>query len=528
VGKIEYFTGRDRISVSVFDKVVFVVLVIIAIQSSLYFADYWFFGDHRKNIILFIILSYVVFRNMFRSIISWFFFMFISIPVNRKHSSGYTVDVLTTAMPGEPFDMFKRTLTAIAAIKYPHNTYLLDGGNDPALRALCEELTISHVNCQGITGAKGGKINYCLQNYAKSDLVMIIDPDHIPQTDFLDRVVDCFDDEKVGFVQVVQPYYNRNESDIAYGAAEQGFGFYGPLQMGLDGLGMSIAIGANCTFRRKALDSIKGHAIHLAEDACTSLRLHAEGWMSRYVPYRASYGIVPADIQTFFKQQIKWAAGMFELFTGELPKVFSKLNFHQKIYYSFAGTYYLNGIATLLSILLPILFLFLQIYAIEMPLSEYLIHLTPYVISSLAITFYLQKWYSSREERGFPWRSLMLEKGSWFIFTMAFFSLFTRKKITYIPTPKTKSTSVNPWIYLPSSIAVILSASAILFSLTTYHRIDHGTMLMIFFASLNIITLIPSIIWSFNPSLFKNNSVYPDDEILPDKYSELTQEKLHV
>ena len=85
--------------------------------------------------------------------------------------------------------------------------------------------------------------------------ILVLDPDHIPISNFLDEVLGFFEDEKVGFVQVSQGYYNQNRSFTALAAAEQTYTFYGPTQMGMNGYNCSVAIGANCTFRRKALES---------------------------------------------------------------------------------------------------------------------------------------------------------------------------------------------------------------------------------------------------------------------------------
>ena len=41
--------------------------------------------------------------------------------------------------------------------------------------------------------------------------------------------------------------------DGARAAAEQTYAFYGPIMQGMSGTGTAVAIGANCTFRRKAL-----------------------------------------------------------------------------------------------------------------------------------------------------------------------------------------------------------------------------------------------------------------------------------
>jgi cellulose synthase (UDP-forming) len=106
------------------------------------------------------------------------------------------------------------------------------------------------------------------------ELILVLDPDHIPFPEFLDRVLGQFDDERVGFVQVSQAYYNQSRSFTAAGAVEQTYAFYGPGQMGLHGHGACVAIGANCTFRRAALESIGGHGVGLAEDLVTAIRLH--------------------------------------------------------------------------------------------------------------------------------------------------------------------------------------------------------------------------------------------------------------
>ncbi|OGK02312.1 MAG: hypothetical protein A2519_16730 [Candidatus Raymondbacteria bacterium RIFOXYD12_FULL_49_13] len=493
--------GTTTVQVRLRDRILLVILVIAGIESALYYADYWFLGGHRKNIILFIILSYAIFRGVGRSIVSWIFFQFVNIPVFRQAPTGLSVDIMTTAMPGEPYSMFEATLRAIQNITYPHSTFLLDGGNDPALKALCGGLGITHVNCQGVGGAKAGKINHCLTQYAQGEYVLILDPDHIPKPDFLDRALPCFTDDKVGFVQVVQAYYNQERTVVAHAAAEQTFGFYGPLMMALDGLGMSIAIGANCLFRRAALDSIGGHAVDLAEDACTSMRVHAAGWKSRYLPYRASCGLVPEDLQTFFKQQLKWATGMFNLFFHEYPRLFQKFNIQEKVYYFFAGSFYLNGFAAFLTIITPILFLFFQVYAVEMPLSGFFLHIAPYILFSFIINLFVQRWYSDKGEHGFPWRSMFLEKGTWHIYTISLFYALAGRKVPYLPTPKTGAHRTSLSLLIPHMAAVVLSLAAIAYPFMYYHRIDHGTQLMMAFALMNAISLTPVIVWGLRGHL---------------------------
>jgi cellulose synthase (UDP-forming) len=495
VGKIKHSKNQEIFieKTSTFEKIVLITLITLALESVIYFSHWWFFGDHRKQIFFFVVLSFAIFWEIFRNLINWYIYSFIKVLPKTKLKKKFSVDVLTTAMPGEPYEMFEKTLTAITKIEYPHNTYLLDGGNDKKLKKLCEKLDTRHINCQEVEGAKAGKINYCLNNFSKSEMVLIIDPDHIPQKDFFEKTLPYFEDEKIGFVQVVQVYHNANENFVSYAAAEQTFGFYGPTLMGLNGLGIPTAIGANCTFRRKALDSVGGHAIHLAEDALTSMRIHAENWKSVYVPYRGSSGLVPADLGSFFKQQLKWATGMFYLLFQEYPKLFRKFNFVAKLHYFFAGTFYLNGLAIFFTLLLPIIFLFFQIYAVEMSLTDFLIHYLPYIGISTGINIFIQRWYSHRGEKGFPWKSMVLEKGTWHIYLLGLAYGLSGKKVAYLPTPKTAQEGVFLNLVVPHIVLLVLSFFAIIFALTTYHRIDTGTNLMIFFASINILLLTPTI-----------------------------------
>ncbi len=115
-------------------------------------------------------------------------------------------------------------------------------------------------------------------------------------------------------MQVSQGYYNQYRSFTARAAAEQTYTFYGPTQMGMNGYNCSVAIGANCTFRRKALESAGGHGIGLAEDLVTSIRIHAAGWKSVYHPVMVARGLVPEDFGSFCKQQLKWARGYMKCF----------------------------------------------------------------------------------------------------------------------------------------------------------------------------------------------------------------------
>ncbi len=232
--------------------------------------------------------------------------------------------------------------------------------------------------------------------------------------------------------------------------------------------------------------------MHLAEDALTSMRLHADGWRSVYLPWRGSHGLVPAELSSFFKQQIKWATGMFNLLLHEVPRLWKGFPLSARLHYPLAGSFYLNGIASGLTIWLPVPFLFFQAYAVEMPLGGFLAHVLPYAASVFLIHAWVQRWYSHREEIGFPWRSMFLEKGTWHVYAMGLWNSLRGREVPYIPTPKTRGTGAAlAWVW-PHWLAIFASLAAVSWALATYHRLDEGALLMMVFALSNVVLLLPT------------------------------------
>jgi cellulose synthase (UDP-forming) len=332
--------------------------------------------------------------------------------------------------------MFEKTLAACARIRYPHTTYLLDDTCDPRFAEVAARHGAVHLALVGLPGAKAGKINAALRQ-TDEDFVLVLDPDHVPFPNFLDRVLGHFDDERVGFVQVAQAYYNQRRSFTARGAAEQTYAFYGPTQMGLHGHGAAVAIGANCTFRRSALAAIGGHGIGLAEDLVTAIRLHAAGWRSVYVPEVVSRGLVPEDLGSFYRQQLKWARGVWEVLFTELPRCWRTLAWRQRLSYATIGSYYLFGLTTLAYLCLPYIYLWSGLQPASVDFHEFVTAGGPVALIGAAVYLFAQRWLADRRsERGLHWRGLMLKVACWPVFLAGTLLAIVRAEIPYIPTAK--------------------------------------------------------------------------------------------
>ncbi len=343
----------------------------------------------------------------------------------------------------------------------PATTYLLDDTQKPEFRECAERNGAVWLELVGLPGAKAGKINKALE-LTNEDFILVLDPDHIPFPEFFDHTLGYFDDPKVGFVQVSQAYYNQYRSFTAAGAAEQTYTFYGPTQMSLYGYGCSVAIGANCTFRKDALKSIGGHGIGLAEDLITAIRIHAAGWKSIYNPVVVSRGLVPEDFGSFCKQQLKWARGVFEVTFMELPRLYRRVTCWQRISYFTIGTYYLVGLTQFIFTLIPFLYFFTGILPANMEFADFLIYGSPVVLCAVAIYLFVQRWMCDPStERGLHWRGMILKFACWPVFLMGFVLAVVNAEIPYIPTAKKAVTGyITPFVR-PMIIHIVLFLIAV-------------------------------------------------------------------
>ncbi|WP_231490170.1 glycosyltransferase family 2 protein [Pedobacter sp. Leaf170] len=401
-----------------------------------------------------------------RLIHEWIHYFYITVPTDKTLSKVYTVDVFTTFCKGEPYKMIEETLQAIVNITYPHQSYLCDESDAPYLKDLCRQLGGHHVTRIEKINAKAGNINNALRQ-SNGELCVVLDPDHVPQPDFLDPIVGHFSDEKVGYVQIVQAYKNYGESLVAKGAAQQTFQFYGPIMMTMNKYGTVLAIGANCTFRRTALESIGGHAAGLAEDMNTAMHLHAKGWKSLYVPQVLARGLVPSTMSAYYSQQLKWSRGVFELLVTSYPKLFKNFTWQQKIHYAVIPLYYLSGLVFLMNFLIPILSLIFNTSPINIDFLYFMLYAGPLALLSFLIRLFVQRWVMEEEERGFHVVGGLLMIGTWWIFLIGLYYTILRKKVPYNPTPKDGKEETSWSINIPNISIIVLTIAAIIYGLNS-------------------------------------------------------------
>ena len=129
---------------------------------------------------------------------------------------GATVDVYITTY-NEPVELVAATARAARDIRWPHETWILDDGARPEMRAAAEELGVGYVtrseDWQGKSRhAKAGNLNNALFQ-TTGEFLLILDADQIPEPEILDRTLGWFRDPEVALVQTPQWFSNVSDAD---------------------------------------------------------------------------------------------------------------------------------------------------------------------------------------------------------------------------------------------------------------------------------------------------------------------------
>lgn len=359
----------------------------------------------------------------------------------------WRVAVATTFVPdSEPFDMLEATVRALVALERPHDTWVLDEGDDMRVRALCERLGALHYSRKGrghrgpefAPHTKWGNYNAWLADvgYERYDLLTAVDPDHVLEPGFLDHVLGFFEDQEIAYVQAAQAYANQGASLVARGAAEETYGYYSTVQMACHGLGYPVVVGSHNTHRIEALREVGGFAAHEADDLLLTLHYRAAGWRGVYVPRIVGRGRTPEDWNAYLGQQRRWARSVLDLKIRRFAQPSRALSLQTRAIGALHGLSYVKvGIA------MPLLLVVLAALLVGGSIPP-LIDRPPFaalgVLAAvmLACELFRQRFYLDRRERGLKWRVLLLGYAKWPFLATAWLDACLGRCPRYVVTPK--------------------------------------------------------------------------------------------
>jgi cellulose synthase (UDP-forming) len=364
----------------------------------------------------------------------WLALPLMRVPRPISTDSGWRVAVAVTFVPGaESVEMLKKTVEALVDIDYPHDTWVLDEGDDAEVRDLCLRHGARHFSRRHMpqyqtesgpfkSRTKYGNYNAWLEEhgYRSYELLVAFDSDHIPRPNYLHQVLGYFADQRVAYVQPAQAYYNQHASFIAAAAAEETYGYYSSIQMTSFTVGFPIIVGCHNTHRVTALRQIGGFAPHEADDMVMTLLYRANGWRGVYVPHILARGLTPVDWANYLKQQRRWARSVLDLKLRVFPRYASRLPVLERILTYLHGLYYLRGPLTALQISI-LLFMLVTNLVPNGPGTLFLLQAGAIWLTVLICDFYRQRFFlDPRSEWGLHWRSAFVGFVKWPYFVLAF------------------------------------------------------------------------------------------------------------
>jgi hypothetical protein len=371
-------------------------------------------------------------------------------PIPVQAESGIRVGVATSFVPGlESVEMLEQCVRGLVALDYPHDTWVLDEGDDPTVRALCRRLGANHFSRRGrpeyqqaegryARQSKHGNYNAWLdqEGFHRYDVVVTFDPDHVPETRYLSRVLGHFRDETTGYVQPPQVYYNQNANLIARGAAEETYAYYSSHLMASYGLGHTVVIGSHSAHRVKALKEVGGFPAHDAEDLYLTMLYRANGWHGVYVPEVLAMGTAPVTWAGYLRQQVRWSRAVLDLKRNVYPRLADKLSRSERVLNLFHGMYYFRPL--LLVALYTMLLGMIVIGATPSFLEPGpLLALVALISLLVACDRFRQRFFlDPPRERGFHWRAALLQAAKAPHVSAALIDVILNRRVEYVTTPK--------------------------------------------------------------------------------------------
>lgn len=322
------------------------------------------------------------------------FSRYIYLPVHRPADLSARVVDCIIATHTEPVSVIEPSVIAALRVRGVRNVLLLGNHERPDVRALATRLGALYYARGSSEFAKAGNLNAGLK-HTDAEFVIILDADHMVLPQFVERTLGYFDDPKVAYVQTPQSFYNTNSFLFRRARGRVAgwwelMNFYHCTQLAKNRWNASFFCGSSAIMRRTAIDDVGGFATStLTEDIHTSLRMHAKGWRSLYIPDRLAFGLEAQNLKQYYSQRRRWAAGSLTLLfrTTDSPLFKRGLTTSQRLSYLQATLLHTVGVQRLFYLLLPLLTLITLRGPVIVPISYYGIVFVVYFMISLSLAY---------------------------------------------------------------------------------------------------------------------------------------------
>jgi len=326
-----------------------------------------------------------------------------------------SVDILIPTY-NEPQIIIENTVLAALAMDYPADKFTVnlldDGGTDQKcnqknkeaaeaarerrkeLMKFCDYVGANYITREKNEAAKAGNINEALGS-VHGDLILILDTDHVPAKQFLQKTVGWFlKDEKVFLVQTPHAFYNQDpiERNLRMGDVplSENDMFYKYIQLGHDFWESSFFCGSAAVLKRSMIDELGGIAGEtITEDAETAIKLHDKGYKSVYIREPMVRGLQAESFGALVIQRIRWTQGMVQIFLLKNPFLSKNLKWYQKISYVSASFFWFFAYSRTIFYLAPLMYLFFGLRVYNANGIEMLAYVIPHMSMAVMMSYFL-------------------------------------------------------------------------------------------------------------------------------------------
>ncbi|MBS1678108.1 MAG: glycosyltransferase [Actinobacteria bacterium] len=406
----------------------------------------------------------------------------------RRPSRGGTPPLVDVLIPtyDEPLPVLEPTVRAALAMRGARLVVsVLDDGCRPEVEAMAGRLGARYVAREESAGAKAGNINSALLTTG-SPFVAVLDCDHVPRRDFIERTLEPMADEGVAFVQTPQYYANSRGGGIAAAAWAQQALFFGAISRGKDADQAMFCCGTNVLFRRTALESVGGFPTDsITEDFVLSVKMHERGWESRYLPAVLAVGLGPEDMASYVGQQRRWARGCL----GAIGRVLrARLPLRKRVHYLLSAGYFLSGWTLLVYMSFPLVRIFTGAQPIAAASADqFVLHFAPYFCTALAMVVVAGRG-------AYTFAGFALAAATFWVQILASLAALTRRAGRFVVTPKQGAGARQPLAAAPTLLVIAALAAGSAWGLV--HQRSPSTLNNVAFALLHVTVLASGARWA--------------------------------
>jgi hypothetical protein len=210
-------------------------------------------------------------------------------------------------------------LAALSGLDYPADklSFVLvsDGSTDATaalFRAWAARRSDAQVLEQRGAAGKASALNAGLR-MSTADLVVVVDADLRPRSDFLRELVRPFVDESIGGAAAYLAPSNADANIVTRYAALTTWVHQLVTSAGTDRLGLDPPTLGAAAYRRAALQAIGGFpVVPVGVDVAASGALSRQGWRIRFVAGAVADNTLVADLRQYWRQHVRWSRGSFQ------------------------------------------------------------------------------------------------------------------------------------------------------------------------------------------------------------------------